>query len=439
MSPYGKAWAQGRNTISLIRDAETEDTIRSLVTPVFEAAGLDAQVVQIHLIGDKTLNAFVAGGQRIFINTGLLLRVRNPNELIGVMAHETGHISGGHLARIQDQFRNASVSSILAMVLGAAAAVAGSPGAGMAMMMGGQQVAIRNLLQYSRNQESAADQAAASFLDATGQSGRGLVSFLEILGGQEALQAARQDPYVRTHPVTGERIAALSAVVEKSRFRDVKDKPENVERLARVQAKLFGYMESPGATLQKYPLSDTGIPARYARAVAWYRQVDLGRALPEIDSLIAERPDDPYFREQKAQILFENGRVREAIPESEAAMRLRPQDPLLRFALAQAQVALDDPALLAPAIKNLEEVVRRDPEYGPAWLNLAIAHGRDGNRGMAAYASAERFMLENNRRDARGQANVALRLLPAGSPGWLRSQDILIATEKPDPDERERR
>lgn len=436
MPPFGKAWAQGRNTISLIRDAETEDTIRTFVTPVFEAAGLDAQVVQIHLIGDKTLNAFVAGGQHIFINTGLLLRVRNPNELIGVIAHESGHISGGHLARIQDQFRSASVQSILAMVLGAAAAVAGSPGAAMAMMMGGQQVALRTLLQYSRTQESAADQAAASFLDRTGQSGRGLVTFLEILGGQEALQAARQDPYVRTHPVTNERIAALSATVEKSRFRDVPDKPENVERLARVQAKLFGFMESPGATLQKYPLSDTSVPARYARAVAWYRQVDLGRSVPEIDSLIAERPNDPYFHELKSQMLFENGRVAEAIPSSETAVRLRPQDALLRFALGQAQVAMDNPALLKPAIANLEEVVRRDPEYAPAWLNLAIAYGRDGNRGMAAYASAERFLLDNNRRDARGQANVALRLLPAGSPGWLRSQDILIATEKPDENER---
>ena len=439
MPPYGKAWAQGRSTISLIRDAETEDTIRTFVTPVFEAAGLDAQVVQIHLIGDKTLNAFVAGGQHIFINTGLLLKVRNPNELIGVIAHETGHIAGGHLARIQDQFRSASVQSILAMVLGAAAAVAGSPGAAMAMMMGGQQIAIRNLLQYSRTQESSADQAGASFLDRTGQSGRGLVSFLEVLGGQEALQAARQDPYVRTHPVTAERIAALSATVEKSQFRDVKDKPENIERLARVQAKLFGFLESPGATLQKYPPADTSLPARYARAVAWYRQVDLGRAVPEINGLIAERPNDPYFHELKSQMLFENGRVAEAIPESEMAVRLRPQDALLRFALGQAQVAMDDPALLKPAIANLEEVVRRDPEYAPAWLNLAIAYGRDGNRGMAAYASAERFLLENNRRDARGQANVALRLLPAGSPGWLRSQDMLIATEKPDENERERR
>jgi predicted Zn-dependent protease len=436
VTPFRDAAAQRRGGISLIRDAETEDTIRAFAAPVFDAAGLDPAAVQVHLINDPQLNAFVAGGQRIFINTGLLLRVRNPSELIGVIAHETGHIAGGHLARLQDELRSATAQSIIAMLLGAAAIAGGAGNAGMAAIMGGQQIATRNLLRYSRNQESSADQAGATFLDRTGQTGRGLVSFLEILGDQEALQAVRQDPYVQTHPVNAERVAALRSRVEQSRFRDTPDRPEFVERLKLVQAKLAGFLEPPQSTLRKFPPTDTSVPARYARAVAWYRIPDLAKAVPEIDSLIAERPDNPYFQELKAQMLFENGRVAEAIPASEAAVRLRPADALLRLALGQAQVAMDDPALLKPAIANLEEAVRRDPGLNTAWLQLAMAYGRDGNRGMAAYASAERFMLEGNRRDARGQANVAVRLLPAGSPGWIRAQDILVASE-PKGDERE--
>jgi predicted Zn-dependent protease len=428
-SPAGDAWAQ-RGGLSLIRDAETETIIRGLAAPVFEAADLDPQAIEINLINDPQLNAFVAGGQRVFINTGLLLRVRTPNELIGVIAHETGHISGGHLARIQDELKSASTQMILAMLLGVAAGIAGQPEAGAGIMMGGQSMAQRAILQYSRTQESAADQAGILFLERTGQSGRGLVSFLELLGGQEMLMASRQDPYMRTHPVSIERVDALRRRVEQSRFRDVADPPANVEKLRRVQAKLTGFMEGLGATAAKYPERDQSIAARYARSIAYYRVQRLDRALPLIDALIADEPGNPYFLELKSQMLFENGRAAESVPPIEAAVKLVPDEPLLRLALGQAQLSLDDPALVKPAIANLEYAVRRDHENGALWQQLAMAYGRDNNRGMAAYASAERFLLQGNKRDARGQANIALRMLPQGSPGWLRAQDILVATEQ---------
>ncbi len=421
--------AQGRSGVSLIRDAETEHTIREFVTPVFEAADLDPQSIEINLIGDSSLNAFVAGGQRIFINTGLIQKVRNPNELIGVIAHETGHIAGGHLARIQDELRSATTQSIVGMLLGLVTMV-GSPAAGQAIMMGSSQVATRNLLQYSRTQESAADQAGLTFLERTGQSGRGLESFLEVIGGQESLLASRQDPYMRTHPVTSERIAALRTRIQQSKSRDAVDLPEYVKRLKLIQAKLYGFMEPLGSVMQKYPETDTSIPARYARAIAWYRIPDLNRALPAIDKLIAERPSDPYFFELKAQMLFENGRVQEALEPSETAVKLLGNEPLLRLALGQIQVALDKPDLYKQAIGNLETASRADRDNVAIWQQLAIAYGRDGNLGMASYASAERFLLQGKKRDARGQATVALRLLPAGTPGWLRAQDIMVATEK---------
>lgn len=422
------ARAQGGG-LSLIRDAEIENTIRGFVAPVFEAADLDPQAIQINLVNDPQLNAFVAGGQRIFINTGLIQRVRTPNELIGVVAHETGHISGGHLARIQDELKAASNQMILAMLLGAAAAVAGQPAAGQGIMYGGASMATRSILQYSRTQESAADQAGLTFLERSGQSGAGLLSFLELLGGQELLLAGRQDPYMRTHPVNAERVDALRRRVEQSRFRSVPDSPERVASLARMQGKLAGFIEGLGGAARRYPEADNTLPARYARAIAYYRAARLDRAVPLIDELIAESPSDAYFLELKSQMLFENGRVAESLPPIEAAVKAMPDEPLLRLALGQVQVSLEDPALAKAAIANLEFAARRDADNPAIWHQLSIAYGRDNNRGMASYASAERFMLQGNKRDARGQANIALRLLPTGSPGWLRAQDILVATE----------
>lgn len=426
LAPTARAQGSG---LSLIRDAEIENTIRGFVAPVFEAADLDPQAIQINLVNDPQLNAFVAGGQRIFINTGLIQKVRTPNELIGVVAHETGHISGGHLARIQDELKAASNQMILAMLLGAAAAVAGQPAAGQGIMYGGATMATRSILQYSRTQESAADQAGLTFLERSGQSGAGLLSFLELLGGQELLIAGRQDPYMRTHPVSAERVDALRRRVEQSRFRSVPDSPERVAALARMQGKLSGFIEGLGGVARRYPEADNTLPARYARAIAYYRAARLDRAVPLIDELIAESPGDAYFLELKSQMLFENGRVAESLPPIEAAVKAMPDEPLLRLALGQVQVSLEDPALAKAAIANLEFAARRDADNPAIWHQLSIAYGRDNNRGMASYASAERFMLQGNKRDARGQANIALRLLPTGSPGWLRAQDILVATE----------
>ena len=426
-------------SISLIRDAETEHTIRLYATPVWEAAGLDPQAVQVHLVNDRALNAFVAGGQRIFIYTGLLMRAQRPGQIIGVLAHETGHISGGHLARQQEALRSASAQSIAAFLLGIAAAAGGSPEAGAAIIMGGRQIAERQFLQYTRTEESSADQAAATYLERSGQSVSGLLEFLNVLGGQEALLVGRMDPYIRTHPVSAERIGALRERAAASRFRDAPEPPEFVEMFRRLQAKLTGYLEPLQTTLRRYPAEDASIPARYARAFAYYRLPDVPKALAEIDSLIAERPNDPFFHEFRAQILFENGRVAEAVAPIQKAVQLAPAEPLLRFALGQVLVATEDPANNHTAIGHLEDVVRRDPQFGPAWQQLTIAYGRDGNLGMSALANAERFLIERNFRDALGQADRATRLLPQGSPGSLRAQDIADAARRERAEERERR
>ncbi len=428
-APVVESAAQTRS-FSLIRDAETEHIIRVLATPVWQAAGLEPDAVRIHIINDGSLNAFVAGGQNIFFHTGLLIRVRNAAQLLGVLAHETGHIAGGHLARGEEAMKDAMGLYLLSILLGAAAVVAGGGGAGTAVMGGGTSLAERSLLQFSRTQESQADQAAVTFLDRTGTTSIGLVEFLKVLGDQEALLIGRQDPYVRTHPVSRERIDALNSRVNQSPFISKQPSPQLDVLLARVRAKLIGFLEPLGTTLRHFPESDGSAASRYARAIAYYRVPNLDRALPLMDTLLAEAPNDPYYLEMKAQMLFENGRALEAVPLLEKAVSLAPNEGLIRLALGQAQVSVDDPALVKPAIANLETAARDDPNNSSVWYHLAVAYGRDGNLGMADLASAERAMRQGQMGDARQLANRARGRLPTGSAAALRAEDIAATAER---------
>ncbi|MCH7693330.1 MAG: M48 family metalloprotease [Proteobacteria bacterium] len=421
----------GAQKLSFIRDAEIENTIRTYAAPLFQAAGLEPSDVRIYLVNDRSLNAFVAGGQRLFINTGLIMRSKHAGQVIGVIAHETGHIAGGHLSRLHAAIANSTAQSILALVIGAAAAIGTGRGdVGAAIVAGGQSMGLRSFLHYNRTQESAADQAALRFLDATGQSSRGLLEFMELLGAQDLLSADRQDPYLRTHPLSRERVDAVQAHLSRSPNRD-KAQPARIQELhRRMLAKLYAFLEPVPRTLRRYAESDTGLAARYARAIAYYRKPDLGKALPLIDGLIAERPEDPYFHELKGQMLFENGRAAEALKPYETAVRLLPRSPLLRRGLAQVQLELGDPALLEPAIRNLRAAVQRDAEAPFTWRQLAIAYGRRGDMGMSAVALAEEALLKGDARQARYHAGKAGKLLPRGSIGWLQAQDILQAAKK---------
>jgi len=386
---------------------------------------LDPAAIRINLIIDPTLNAYVAGGQNIFFHTGLLIRSENPGQLIGVMAHETGHIAGGHLIRSTDAMANASTEAILATLLAAAAGAASGRGdAAMAMALGGNELAMRNLLAFSRSQEQQADQMAMRFLDDTHQSGRGLVEFFEILGDQEALVSTRQDPYVRTHPLTRDRVAFVRNAVDLSPYAKTPWPPEWIEMHRRMKAKLFAFIEPPIRTFQRYKETDTSIEARYARAVAAYRKPDLTMALGLIDGLIKERPNDPYFWELKGQMLFENARGAEAIEPYRKAVGLLPDNALLRIALGQILIESEDASKLVEAETHLTAAVNREPEDLFAWQQLAIAFGRDGKEGMAAYALAEHYMLAGKLSEALFHANKAEQLLGKQGSVWLRIQDI---------------
>ena len=423
--------AEAANRFSFIRDAEIEQTIRSWAAPLFQVAGLESSAVQIYIVNDRSLNAFVTGGQKLFINTGLLMASEHAGQVIGVIAHETGHIAAGHLARTHEALRDSSAQSILAFVLGAAAAVGTGRGdVGAAIITGGQTASVRNFLQYSRTQEAAADHAALTYLEQTGQSARGFMEFMVVLADQELLSHQRQDPYVRTHPLSRDRIETIRAHVEMSPYSNRPVSPEDALLHARMKAKLQAFLEPLGRTLRRYPETDTSLPARLARAVAHYRKPDLDRALPIIDGLIADFPRDPFLHELRGQMLFENARLAEALPSYREAVRLMPESNLLRRDLGRLQIELDDPALLPEAVEHLRAAVKADRHDAFAWRRLAIAYGRRGLMGDSALALAEEALIIGKFENAVFQAGKAEKLLPRGSSAWLHAQDIRNAAEQ---------
>jgi predicted Zn-dependent protease len=409
----GRARAQD---ISILRDAEIENIIRTYATPIFTVAGLDPAAVHVYVVNDPTLNSFVAGGQNLFMNSGTILRSETPNQLVGIIAHETGHISGGHLARTDEALRHATIQNIIALVVGAAAAAtSGNGGAGAAAILGGSSLAQRSFLQFSITQEASADQAALSFLDRTGQSAKGLLQFFEILQQQEFLSAAHQDPYMRTHPLTAQRVTYVREHVLHSRFSDVPDPPEWIAMHRRMKAKLAAFLGSPPQVLASIKPTDNSVAARYERAIAYYRIPDLKHAVPIIDGLIQDYPTDPYFRELEGQMLFENGHVAEAVAPYEEAVRLSPKSALLRIELAQVQLETNDPAYVPKALRHLNEAVRFEDRNPDAWRFLAIAYGRSNNMGMMALSLAEEGIADGDYGQARQQAARAVKQLPAGA------------------------
>lgn len=418
-----------RAPISLIRDAEIENTIKTFAKPLLDVAGIPTESVRVYIVNDDALNAFVAGGMNLFIHTGLIQKAGGPDGLIGVIAHEIGHIAGGHLVRAPEALENVGIEALISYVLGAAVIVAGEGRAGGAIIATGTGIAQSSLFQYSRTQEQAADQGGVSYLEATGQSARGLLATFEILKKQELLASNRQSPYLRTHPLTDDRIEFIRSWLAKSRFTDAPSRPEFVALYDRMVAKLDGFLNPPGHTLKKYPDSDTSERAHYARAVAYHKLADLPHALAEIDWLLAAHPDDPYFYELRGQVLFENGRIGEAIPAYERAVALVPAEPQFRIGLAQAQIETNDPALNAVALEHLRRAVLSERTSASAWRYLGIAYGRAGDFGQSSLALAEEALLRGSKEDVLFHTERAEQALPEGSPGWLRLQDLKRVAE----------
>jgi predicted Zn-dependent protease len=422
---FALATLQNASAQSLIRDAEIEDTLRLYTEPLLRAAGLDPNDVTIYIVNDPSINAFVAGGQNIFVHTGLILAADNPNEIIGVLAHETGHIAGGHLARSREAMQQAMAPALLSIGLGVLAIAAGAPDAGAALISGSQAFAMGSFVRFTQVQESAADQAAIEYLRASGQSPQGLLDFFnENIRPYEFL-ARRAPPYMMTHPYSSDRVEALRERVAESPYVATPDSDEYMRRFRFMQAKLIGFLRSEGQTLARYPTTDSSQPARYARAVAYYRVAELGNARRELESLIAEDAANPYYQELLGQILFENGRAAESIPYHERSLELRPNEPLFQVNLARALTAARGREGADRAVELLRQVVREEPDNGFAWREMAQARSAQGNEALAQLASAEQNFSIGNYPAALSFAERARRDLPRNTTDYQRAMDLV--------------
>ena len=421
--PATRADAQGRN-VSFVRDTEIENTIRYYLQPIYEVAGVDASSVQIHLISDERLNAFVANGQRIFIHTGLLMRADDPGQVIGVLAHELGHITGGHLSQFRDNLENSQTMAIAGLLLGLGGALATGDGqvaaAGASL---GQQIGERSFLQYTRANEQAADQAAATYLEEAGISPRGLRDFLLVLQEQNRLYSAGANPYTQTHPLTEDRITFMENQVRVSSAAD-SELPDVFALIhARMRAKLSGYIQ-PERTLQQFPVSDESAPARYARSMAYMQLGRSEEALAEINLLLEESPEDPFYWEVKGDILRNARRLPDAAEAYRKAVSILPWAALIRANLANVLLEQNDPLLVQEALDHANVAVAYEPDFTQGWHLKGQAHERRGETGMVLLTQAEVAIRRGDMERARNTARRAMEILPEGSASWIQAQDI---------------
>ncbi len=417
----GPAAAQA---IALLQDTETERTLRSYEDPILTAAGLDRNAVKMYIVNDSSINAFVAEGQNIFVNAGLFVQLKTPNELIGVLAHETGHIAGGHLVRDTDAMAKASVPMLISMAVGVIAMIAGAGEAGMAMMAGGQQAAQAQFNSFSRTQEATADQMGQKFLRETHQSGEGMVHVFERMADEQARASVHPDAYASDHPADRDRVTALQGVADSSPYANVTDTPEAQHEFDMIKAKVIGFLAPVRDVLTLYPPKNLSKPARYARAMAYMRQPNLKAALAEIDSLIKEEPNNPYFYEMLGQIYVEMSQPERGIAPYQKSVDILPDAPELRVALAAAQLATERRELAQPAIDNLKISLQLDNDDTFAWYEAAQAYSQLGNQPMADLSTAERYYSAGDAR-ALVFAQRAERALDKGSPDWQRANDIV--------------
>ena len=410
----------------IIRDTEIEAIFKEWTTPLLKASDIGPDNVRIILVQSDQVNAFVAGGANIFFYTGLIKETDGPGEILGVLAHEMGHIAGGHLITTQEALERASYESILGAVLGLGAAIAtGNGAAASAIIAGSQNVAGRRFLAHSRVNESSADQAAFSYLTRANINPSGLSSFLGKLKDQELLPATQQSEYVRTHPITRKRIDAMDALIANS---DLKDKTLPArwdEQHARMKAKLIGFI-NPERTAWTYPKDDTSIAARYARSIAAYRLNDIPTALRGINALLSDEPENAYFHELKGQMLVDFSRIEEALPSYHKAVELMPEGPLLRVALAHALIESgDNRERLMQAIKHLNRALIKEKRSTRVHRLLATAHGRLGHESLAKLHLAEEAVLQRRLPYAKAQAETALKGFRTGSAEWVKAKDVL--------------
>lgn len=427
----GPASAQG-----LIRDAEIEETLREWTNPILEVAGLVPEDVQLFIINDPSLNAFVANGQRIHMHTGLLIEAETPGQIKGVLGHETCHIACGHTVARMRAGEVAMRPALVSIGLGILAIAAGEPGAGAALISSSGQFAALSFFVHTRAEESAADAAAVKYLSELGQSPSGIVEFFEKFRYQEVLSDAKRYPYFRSHPLASDRIRTARALAEATGLMDVPPTDRELKQYKMMRAKLVGFLDTPLRVRRDYPATDKSEPARYARAISAYRNSDIQLALNEIDSLLAEEPDNPYFHELKGQILFESGKTAESVEPHKRSLELKPGQPLLLINYARSLNARGDEGDFDDAESALRDALIAEPDNAFAWAQLAITYEKQGRRPEAQLATAESAYWVGDIVRANSFARRAVQTLDRDTINYRRADDILLITDPSNPDNR---
>ena len=417
--------ARAQGGIQFVRDAEIESLLREYTAPILRVAGVGGGGLTIYIVPSKEFNAFVIDGRRIIVNVGTLMQAETPNEVIGVLAHEIGHIAGGHLAQLRQELRFATAMSILQVILAGAAAAAGSGGGAGAIISGGQHAINRTLLSYRRGQEQAADRSAINYLNATGQSGKGMVKTFERFAEQRIFTSQFVDPYAQSHPMPRDRVEALGNLARQSPYWDAKDSNYLQLRHDLMRAKISAYVDHPNSVKRKYPKANGSLAALYAHTIVRMRSSDYKGALSGIDQLLKQMPDYPYFWEMKGEILTNAGRPRDAVAPLRKAVSLAPNDTALRVALGKAYVVSGDKSLQDDAVNELQRVTREQRDHSDAQTYLARAYGALGRIPEANLASAEASLAKGDNDQAKQFAARAKQGAKTGSPTWLRAEDIL--------------
>lgn len=424
LSAAATASAQG-----LIRDAEIETTLRSWTDPILEVAGLKPNDVGLYIINDPDLNAFVAGGQNIHLHTGLLIAADTPGQIKGVIAHETCHIACGHTISRTRAADVASRPALISIGLGVLAIAAGAGDAGAALIASSQQFAALNFFVHTRAEEATADAAAVSYLAELGESPSGIVEFFDKYRYQEVLSEARRFAYFRSHPLASDRIRTTRSLAEDTGLMDVEPTDQTMRQFELMQAKLIGFIEPLGKVYQEYPRTDTSEPARYARAIAAMQSSDLTGSLSEIDSLLEEFPENPYYWELKGQALFEMGKAAESVEPHAKSLEHLPGHPLLLINYARSLIARDEDGDLEAGEEALRDALIKEPNNSFAWQQLAIALEKQGNRAEAELATAESAYHIRDYQRAHIFARRALEDLPRGTSQSRRANDIRNVTD----------
>ncbi|MEM7779658.1 MAG: M48 family metalloprotease [Pseudomonadota bacterium] len=414
---------------SVLRDAETEQLLKDMAYPLIEASELEPENVEMVLINDNSINAFVAGGQVVYIHAGLINAAETANEVQGVIAHELGHITAGHVVRFEERTRAAQGISILSLLIGVGAVLAGAGDAGLGAIMAGQQAAVGSFLAFNRNQEAATDLAGARYLSGAGITGRGMLNFFNRLRNNEIRRGFSQSEeaaYTRTHPLAGDRIQILRGILEDDPAWQSEPDPELQARFLAAQAKLYGYLAEPKRTFQRYPTTDQSVPALYARAYGYHKDAQVDAALGEADKLLAMEPENPYFLELKGQILLESGRPEDALVPLRKATDLTRNQPLIAGMFGHALIATEDESNYAEAERVLRAAVARDRFNPFAWYQLGVVYAARGDIPRARLASAEQQVLFRQYPEALRNAQAAEASLPVGTPDWIRAQDISL-------------